>query len=558
MRRQCIRHSAALAPHPESAPRDPESCRRAPDPAVSPGSCRAAGAVLDCSDGLPPRHPALARSSRSITNRPDCEGHVIAYATAMTTIRYRWIAIALGLLAMVSPAAAGQTRTGPARRPNVLLIMADDLNDDIGTFGHPLVKTPNLDRLAARGVRFDRAYTQFPLCSPSRVSLLTGPAAGHDGGPRSADRLPHGPSRTSSRCRRCSSATATWRRVSARSTTTAIPGRSARSGLDDPASWDRGRQPARHRQGRGEPMLTNFTPERGLGSALAYYASPAADEDAHRRQGRRRDDRAAREAQGPAVLPRRRLLPAALPLHRAREVLRPLSARHDCARPRRPRGARRAARRPGSRTRRTGASTNSTQRETLRAYYASISFLDANVGRVLDALERLRPRRQHHRGVRQRPRVSPGRPWAMDEADAVRAFHARAADHRRPRRHGEGAREPARSSSSSTSTRRSRRLPACAAGGLHGRSLVPLLKDAGATWDHPALTQVRRGPAERTSWDTPSAPRWRYTEWDGGARGAELYDEVDDPAESDNLAAGPARMQRVAEMQGLLRRLAGN
>ena len=39
--------------------------------------------------------------------------------------------------------------------------MADDLNDDMGTFGHPMVKTPNLDRLAARGVRFDRAYTSF-------------------------------------------------------------------------------------------------------------------------------------------------------------------------------------------------------------------------------------------------------------------------------------------------------------------------------------------------------------------------------------------------------------
>lgn len=67
--------------------------------------------------------------------------------------------------------AGGQT---PEQRPNILMIAVDDLNDFIGAMGHPDAITPNIDKLASRGVLFTNVQCQAPLCGPSRASIMTG------------------------------------------------------------------------------------------------------------------------------------------------------------------------------------------------------------------------------------------------------------------------------------------------------------------------------------------------------------------------------------------------
>ena len=459
-----------------------------------------------------------------------------------------WMACVLAAIA--GPAFAQVT----ARRPNVLLIMADDLSDDLGTFGHPLVKTPNLDRLAARGVRFTRAYTQFPLCSPSRVSMLTGlrpdTTGVHD--LQTDFRTIHPDLVTLPQMfKRAGYVSARVGKIYHYGN----PGQIGTPGLDDPASWDHTVNP-RGIDKDEEPRVTNFTPQRaGLGSALAYYASPAPDE-AHT------DGKVATESI--ALLERYRDRPVFL----AAGFYRPhcpfiAPTKYFDMYPldgvRLPPALSRAPDVPSPAWFTTPPHwgiDEQQQRQILRAYYASISFLDANVGRLLDAVDRLGladntivvfvSDHGYHLGDRGQ--------W-MKQTLFERSARAPLI------LAGPGV--AARGAASARIVEFLDVYPTLAAlagltppVGLHGRSLVPLLTNAQMPWDHAAVTQVRRGapPATFMGYSIRTA-RWRYTEWDGGARGTELYDSEADPGELRNLAADQTHRTTVADLQGRLREI---
>lgn len=464
------------------------------------------------------------------------------------------IAVCGTLLLLACGAWDAAAQSSSRRGPNVLLIMSDDLNSDLGTYGHPLVKTPNLDRLARRGVRFDRAYNQYPLCSPSRVSLLTGLRPDTT---RIYDLQTHFRTVLPDVVTLPQLFRANGYHVArvGKIFHYGVPGQIGTSGLDDPGSWDLVVNP-KGVDKEEEALLTNLTPQRALGSALAFHASAAPDEQ-------HTDGKVAAETIAlleknrdrpffigagfyrphcPFIAPRKYFdmypLERIAPPRLFADVLPsiPLPALFTTP--------------PNWNVSEHG------QREAIRAYYASISFLDAQVGKLLDALDRL--------GL------------ADDTIVVFMSDHGYLLGEKgqwmKQSLFEGAARAPlilagpgvsARNQASSRIVEYLDLYPTIAElagltppGGLQGHSLAPLLRDPRAPWEHAALTQVRRGGrTDAFMGYSVRSGKWRYTEWDGGKRGVELYNEDDDPHELRNLAGDTAASSVVAEMKAVLQRV---
>lgn len=457
--------------------------------------------------------------------------------------------LGLGVALSWAGAAPGGAAQSTAKL-NVLLVAVDDMNCDLGCYGHAVVRSPNLDRLAARGLRFERAYCQFPLCSPSRTSLLTGlrpdTTQVFDLRKHFREVLPDVVT-LPQMFRKAGYFVARVGKIYHYG----VPGDIGTNGLDDPDSWDQVVNP-RGRDKDEEHMLVNYTPKRGLGSSLSFLAAEGTDEEQTDGIGataaikllEANRDRPFFLAVGfyrphcPYVAPKRYF-----DLYRLEQIpLAAVSAESVRLVP------------PPALASTTPwpwfGVTEAQARQAKLAYYAAISFVDAQIGRVLDALDRL----------------------ALADKTVVvfwsdNGYHLGEHGLWKKQSTFEGsARVPLIVAAPGQKAKGQRCLrtvelldiyPTLAdlcgltpPANLAGKSLRPLLDDPQAPWNRPAFTQVWRG---RFAGYSVRTERWRYTEWDEGRQGAELYDYENDPVESTNLAADPQYAATVAELKALIR-----
>jgi iduronate 2-sulfatase len=446
--------------------------------------------------------------------------------------------------ALAGSAFAAQTKTSW----NVLFLAADDLNNALGCYGHALVKSPNIDRLASRGVRFDRAYCQFPLCGPSRASLLTGlrPDTSQVLGNNVDFRKHHPDSVTLPQLFKNSG----W--FAAREGKMFhmnVPNEVGTPRFQDEPSWNHSVSP---------PGLENKSPGEGrklsppgVSFGMNWISTPTSEGQA--------DTNAADNAI--ALLEKHR----AAPFFLAAGFLRPhlpfvapsrffdLYPLRSIPLPSNPPGdlddvpAAHKAVRPHLWNHMRMDEPEI--REALRGYYASTSYMDSEVGRVIDALDRLDLASKtiivfwgdHGWNLGEHTR------WQKMSLfeESARAPLIVAA----PGRRGNGKATKALVEFVDVYPTLAELCGLAPPPTLEGQSFARLLDDTSRPFKKAAFTQLQYedivGRSIRTA-------RYRYIRWEGKGGGEELYDHDKDPAEFRNLAGESSSRRPLEEHRRIL------
>lgn len=429
---------------------------------------------------------------------------------------------------------------------NVLFIISDDLNLNLGAYDHYMVQSPNIDRLAAQGMVFDNAFCNFPLCGPSRASMMTGLYPDQSGHRRLRDLIrDHLPDVTT-----LSQAFMQQGYEAARVGKIyhyGNPKEIGTPGHDDSLSWNYRSYPA-GRDKREEDKIFSLVPGR-FGATLSWLAAEGTDEE-------QTDGMVATEASRllkqyaenetpfflavgfykphtPFVAPEKyfEMYPkepirvpevpenylATLPVPAQKRLLH-WKAQNNLS--------------------------DSLARCAIQAYYATISFLDAQVGRVVEALR--------DNGLDKNTIIvfTSDHGYHMGEHGYFQKTTLFEHSGRIPLIIVDPENRAGRTVSLAEmidlypTLCKLANIPA--PDYLAGKSLVPLLKDPSAIVRKSALTQLANGYTLRTA-------DFRYSRWEqGGLDMTELYDRRTDPAEMNNLARLPEYQQKIAEMNGLL------